>query len=277
MHKLSLVSFALDILVDDIKLSSATGFLYRVENTVYLVSNWHVFSGRNTYTGQPIHHSAAIPNKFTFSLKNTQNGWIVGNSISLYDNNHRAIWLQHAKGQQYDLAAIPVLYCTEGSDWSRISPAAKIVDPSNSFFNWNSSSDQSLNAVIQPGMDLSIVGHPNGIAKQEGLPIWKRASIASEPELEADGLPIILVDTATRGGMSGSPVYQVFLGSVPDKNGGVTFYTGGGGLLCEFVGVYSGRYGAEDELAAQIGRVWKKSALDEMLANPVSGSYELKA
>jgi hypothetical protein len=33
-----------------------------------------------------------------------------------------------------------------------------------------------------------------------------------------------------------------------------------------FVGVYSGRVGAEDEFKAQLGVVWKTSVLDEIIS-----------
>jgi len=57
------------------------------------------------------------------------------------------------------------------------------------------------------GMDAFILGFPKGIAHQQLLPIWKRGSIATEPEIpREDDLPVFLVDTATREGMSGAPV-----------------------------------------------------------------------
>ena len=39
------------------------------------------------------------------------------------------------------------------------------------------------------------------------FPIWKRGSIASEPEIPIDGKPMFYIDTATRQGMSGAPVF----------------------------------------------------------------------
>src|SRR5690606_7547831 len=56
------------------------------------------------------------------------------------------------------------------------------------------------------GDDCFVIGYPFDNFQPLGLPIWKRASIASEPLLNVDQLPKILVDTATRPGLSGSPV-----------------------------------------------------------------------
>ena len=42
-------------------------------------------------------------------------------------------------------------------------------------------------------------------------------------------------------------------------------------------GVYSGRYGvAQDEMAAQLGRVWHRQVVDEIISAGVCGSYELR-
>lgn len=43
-----------------------------------------------------------------------------------------------------------------------------------------------------------VLGYPKGLHGGDDFPVWKRASIASEPDLDIDGLPKVLVDTATR-------------------------------------------------------------------------------
>jgi hypothetical protein len=54
-------------------------------------------------------------------------------------------------------------------------------------------------------MDVFVLGYPFGPGKT-GLPVWKRGSIASEPDLVPQVENYLLVDTASRPGMSGSPV-----------------------------------------------------------------------
>ena len=56
---------------------------------------------------------------------------------------------------------------------------------------------------------MFVLGYPKGISGGRGFPIWKRASIATEPDIQHDGLPKLLVDTATREGMSGAPVVAI--------------------------------------------------------------------
>src|SRR5258708_39700911 len=55
-----------------------------------------------------------------------------------------------------------------------------------------------------------VVGFPLGLVDRQDphhvLPIYKSANIASEPYLDFQGKPIVVIDSTTRPGMSGSPV-----------------------------------------------------------------------
>ena len=94
-------------------------------------------------------------------------------------------------------------------------------------------------------MDRSQAGHL--------LPIYKGAQIASEPYVDFQGRPIVVIDATIRPGMSGAPVFAQEL----------TYrgqYTAG-----RFLGVYTGRFrdseGAED---SALGFVFKPRVIDEM-------------
>lgn len=50
INEYSMTSYYVDILFNDIKLSNATCFFTRIKETLYLVTNWHVVSGRNADT-----------------------------------------------------------------------------------------------------------------------------------------------------------------------------------------------------------------------------------
>lgn len=52
--KWSKVPISLTLKFGETVLGTATGFLYQWSTRTYLVSNWHVFSGRDCYTGNPI-------------------------------------------------------------------------------------------------------------------------------------------------------------------------------------------------------------------------------
>lgn len=48
------------------------------------------------------------------------------------------------------------------------------------------------------------------------------------------------------------------------------------GTVTGFVGVYSGRIGAKDEFQAQLGLVWKKGVIEEILNGKVLGTTEFQ-
>ena len=107
-------------------------------------------------------------------------------------------------------------------------------------------------------------------------PIWKRATAASNPALGWDRKPQFLIDCASREGMSGAPVITY------SKNGDVQI----GGLkhLGEessaiLHGIYVGRIidsktAAEERLfEAQIGTVWKRQVIDDIIDSNVLGIH----
>ncbi len=70
VHECSLYSIYLEPIATnhnggpDYKLGGATGFLYRYSGEIFLVSNYHVFSGRNALTGVPLDKEySALPSK----------------------------------------------------------------------------------------------------------------------------------------------------------------------------------------------------------------------
>ena len=113
--------------------------------------------------------------------------------------------------------------------------------------------------------DVYVLGFPFGISEGEGFPIWKRASIASEPIIDIQDRPLMYIDTASRSGMSGSPVIYKERRGVAICDTHPTKATKISHFFMEFIGVYSGRIGADDEFKAQLGRVWKKRVIDEII------------
>ena len=102
------------------------------------------------------------------------------------------------------------------------------------------------------GAEVFVLGYPFGIGPC-GLPIWKRGSIASEPDILSPDQLYIFIDTASRPGMSGSPVIRRSWGSHSYENGAVAT---GPGAETKFVGIYSGRLASSDPLDAQLGLAW---------------------
>ena len=80
---------------------------------------------------------------------------------------------------------------------------------------------------------LLVLGFPMNLSHEEILPIWKRASVATEPDIPHDNLPVFLIDTATREGMSGAPVIHRSFGNYTTTTGGNVMQ---GGEVSRFVG-----------------------------------------
>ena len=51
----------IELLCNDHPLGNATGFFLKYQSNWFLVTNWHVFSGRDPESGQPKHKSCAVP------------------------------------------------------------------------------------------------------------------------------------------------------------------------------------------------------------------------
>jgi hypothetical protein len=111
-------------------------------------------------------------------------------------------------------------------------------------------------------MEVFILGYPFEI-KPPAYPVWKRGSIASEPELARLTTDYMLVDTASRPGMSGAPVIRRSWTNHMFEPGFVAVVNR---PVNKFVGVYSGRVQVDHPHEAQIGLVWHGSLIEEVIA-----------
>lgn len=274
--ELSLVPFSISMYFEDTKMSVGTAFFYLYEDEFYLVTNWHNVTGREPVTLKCKHSYAGLPNRLLINIPHSihenqvaRTNW-KEHSISLYedigDAPTKPRWYEHPTHKnKVDLVAIPM-------DMNRIP-----ID-SLEIISSRAANDPSLNLnqiCLSPGLDVFVLGFPMGINGGGDFPIWKRGSIASEPDFDIDGLPKIYIDTATREGISGSPVYAQETGYWFPENA-TTQNEAKLGKGRRFLGVYSGRVGA-DSFLAQLGIVWKSSAIEEILQDKVTGisSFEL--
>lgn len=269
----------------DYELAIATGFFYKHNNQYYLITNGHCITGSNWETQRKISkiHSG-FPDLLRTNLKimrqDPPSDELVAErvevllrtlNIELYRDDYQTkpTWYIHPQhGYNVDVVAIP-------------------INTSNEFLKDRlsfSSINRYLNSSRRPRVadDIYILGYPFGITDVFEFPIWKRASIASEPNIDYEGLPKMLVDTATRSGMSGSPVLQMrpIIHSPNDKfRYWQEPYGDNNDLIksevCGFLGVYSGRIG--DKTDAQLGIVWRKEVIEEILEAKVPGTIEFQS
>jgi hypothetical protein len=176
-------------------------------------------------------------------------------NVPLYEQSGESIaptWIEHAGAPLADIAAIPL----EGQRLSQWHVPA------------NCPSLRHVDMDLNAGDDAFVIGFPQGISGGGRLPIWKRASIASEPDASQQLGGWCYVDTGTRQGMSGSPTFGQRTGLIYPRG-----YEGNalpddaiiGQGRC-FLGVYTSRpLAASTDALAQLGRVFVSVSIDEMI------------
>ena len=261
-------------------ISTGSAFFYEHNKQSYLITNWHNVSGRHFLTKIPLTSNGRFPTYLIAKLASYPVGHSSGHitsaplRIELYEN-YNPKWLEHPNlGSVCDVIAIPFTkheQCPEGMH----NPANKL---------------SKVQIPVQPGCAAFVIGYPASISIGFGLPVWKAGYIASEPFFDVtlggelseifrlqggETLPAFFIDTLTREGMSGSPVFASYSGSwdaskpyeIPkigdDLDSLISSDIFVGETRMEFVGCYSGRIGKKEEGAA-LGLCWRNEAISEI-------------
>jgi len=241
----SLVTVPVQQLANGTAMSSATAFVWKHAQQHYLVTNLHVVTGRNAQTG--VLETPARPDTLR-ALFNVRIGDFgkQQQDVRIRDDQDRPLWLVHpVQGRGIDVVAIPI--------------PMRSAEPALSYYPINSITSKPLR--IRVGMEVFILGYPFGAAPP-AFPVWKRGTIASEPDLVRSTTGYYLVDTASRPGMSGAPVIL--------RSWTNDYVEGSMRALSDtpatnLIGVYSGRLVASSE-EAQIGMVWHESHITDIIA-----------
>lgn len=249
----SYTSFYVDLMYNDQKITNATCFFSKRRGEVYLITNWHVVSGKNADTGECLDKWARIPDKLRVYMPKLQENEEVCYSsenymdVQLYDEAGNKLWFEKRVGDRW--IDVAVISCKNIDDYFYLP-----IEEAEEIFNENTKCFIAL--------EIYIIGFPFG-NNYGYMPIWKKASVASEPEVDIEGVPYFFADTATKDGMSGSPVilYEKRFNPVVDKERRLTLHK------TKFIGIYSGRIGANafTRNDAQLGRVWKERVIQEIL------------
>lgn len=263
-------------------LGSGTAFLVSHHDRTYIVTARHNLTARNAYTGAPI--STPLPARFPDELEFRLPYEIPQDTgVVAFDAQPCALKLWSAAEPLWyvfdpddlkwdvavlDLSELCATQCLRSTtdtlpeDQSRfLADTASLIR--GGFVEVSSGKKIRLAAVShyvnvgfgpRVGDDVFVLGYPRGIDGGQGLPIWKRGTIASEPLIPVEGMPLLLVDTATRQGMSGAPVVaRQHRGTARLPRGHLSLLSG---EVTRFVGLYSSRDKGADEFEAQLGRVW---------------------
>ena len=289
----SLCPFEIEMCDDQGGISSATGFIYDQNGELFLITNWHNFVGRDPFTGKPLRDQAVVrfPTYIKAKLASVVNpphtssdgmAAFLARRIDIYDD-YEPRWFEHPiLGHQCDVVALPLERPNDRPD--HFHKAVNLMDP--------------VRIPVLPGGTVYVIGFPHAISVGPGLPIWKSGYIASEPHFDVtiggqrkdigglEGgvrLPAFFIDSQTRPGMSGSPVFASFTGnwdsSAPyaswnpvDRNSFNPDATFIGSTSMEFVGCYSARIGSNEEGAA-LGLCWRQDVIEAICLSKSIGSH----
>ncbi|WP_313057742.1 trypsin-like peptidase domain-containing protein [Agrobacterium cavarae] len=287
-HPLSYATTRIGIFCNDIEISRASGFTAKFGPDFYLVTNWHVASGRNPITNKLSSQLAAIPDKIKFHVtviteervdddRKSTTLYFKPLEFDLY-KNETPTWLEMISGDhRIDVALFPLNSAVEelqqGGTRLAFIEAGEVTLKRGLTLEDSSTPFPGEGVSYfypQVGSEVFVLGYPKGIELAGIFPIWKRASIASEPQatITSGGYvyeDLLYIDALTKGGMSGSPVIAIAKEGelyVTDDGVAVSMVDG----TAHLVGVYAGREGVtNEELEFSIGRVWKTATIGSIV------------
>lgn len=237
-------------------LGPATGFLVSEQGTSWLVTNWHVLSGRNAETKTIMPKTGATPDSINIRFHGIALGTFNEVEVPLRDYDGVPVWHEHpVHGHAVDVAALNLTGV--GQVVTETATSVTYSTPI-SFYSYDLNATDPSRIFISVTERLSIIGFLTGEGVA-GFPIWTQGFVASEPDLKYRDLPCFLIDSRTREGQSGSPT--VFYSTTGQYPSGVGVTTLGAAINTRFMGVYSGRINAKSD----IGRVWTPDAIAEVV------------
>jgi hypothetical protein len=230
------------------KLSTASGALLRLgDGPPFLVTNRHVVTGLHQGTNKTLSTSGAVPDQIVALVPAEEPAMgmvFYGIELSLIDDDFNPLWIEHPSlGAKADIVALPL---------SSMSAPPEYIQR----FTYDLTKPPV--AHLGPGDIVSVVGFPFG-KSVNNTAIWATGFIATEVGGDFENLPVMLIDCRSREGQSGSPViFSRQNAIVPTGPNSSAMYSG---RVTDFLGIYSGRINSESDL----GRVWKASAVVELL------------
>jgi Trypsin-like peptidase domain len=237
---LSMKSLLIEQVNGGTEVGKATGFFVEFNSIPYLITNWHVVTGKNRFTGEMLLKSGTPDSlRIWKTLKGEPGKWRPY-EVNLYDpTTGEPGWIEH-KDKSVDVVAFPL-----------------VADP-NASYNFVNIEDECPDISINPAETISVVGFPFGVGNFN-FAVWKTGHIASDIDIDYNNLPVFLIDATTKPSMSGSPVYfrRYNYNYIENSTKRLAHLD----RVTKFLGVYSGR--THD--LSDIGMVWKPRVISEIL------------
>lgn len=257
MHGLSFTTTPIELLSNDGEksiLGHGTGFYWKHNGNPYLITNWHVLSGRNPFTGKLNTKGFSPRNIRYFGYTINQEGKIAifgRKSWTIQFDEGMLSALEKApeiNGKIIDLWALPML---PGMVFD-CDPSRQFAPTLTCFIN----REEGNRIASVVGDDCYMIGYPLQNYSGGMLPIWKRGSLASETNIGVDNRPMFLVDAATTSGMSGSPIIRkATTFAYKNESTGIIHENS----VCELIGVYAGRLENAELQATNLGYGWYRT------------------
>lgn len=276
---LSCVSILVEPLIqhlgsEEIRCGPATAFVVQLNKRYFLVTNYHVVSGRRSTDNAPLSSRCGLPTHLRCYFHGQNLGTWTQKVFRLYSGDgdpsaDKPIWsAAHLQGSTFlfaDVVILPLMEC----DDVKLYPVTMT---------------DGVPIATCPCSRATVIGFPGARTSYKFFPIWVTGYVASEPQLDYDNAPVVLINATTTGGMSGSPVFQIEDGSYIDDQGGMHIE---GKRVWKFLGIYSGRITeanlnllAEDSCLEDnsplksnilnIGLVWKPLVINKLIENILS-------
>jgi len=242
----SLATVPVQQVANNTPMNSATAFIWKRNKQHYLITNWHVISGRDARTDELVVPARPDILRALFNIRVGEFGKQQCD-IRIRDDAGKPLWLVYpGRGRGVDVAVLPIPMTGE--------------EPIMHMYPINTLPADDL--AVRIGMDVFILGYPFG-ASPPAFPVWKRGSVASEPDLVDLTTGYLLVDTASRPGMSGGPVVRRTWCTHLREDGSFSM---DGNSATKIVGIYSGRLYTKDQTDAQLGMVWPARLIEQIIA-----------
>lgn len=270
------------------KLAIGTGVVYERDGKFYVVTAWHNLTGRHpdNLKFQSVQH--AVPDNVVANISVSRGEFGASRMsviLPLMDED-KALFMIHPGGwPRVDVAAIPF----DPSGYQKMELhhfEGEIQDVVVSLLDTGNTNIKSTLCQVQRYLvpdpkirdlwmknvevteELFIPGYPHNLQDYYSQPVWKRATIASSVQTGWNGQAKYLIDSASKSGMSGSPVLFYSPKGTVNVNGSTYRFSTDVAILA---GIYTGREGITDKDDPQIGIVWHPSVIDEIIDG---GVYE---
>jgi hypothetical protein len=242
--------------------SQGTGFFFASTtldgkpDTVFLVTNYHVVTGRPPLTPGP---RAGDRIRFILHENPAELTRVRQIELPLYDARGDPLWVVSEAVPKADVVLVPV-------------PPEAYRDISLLVFT---EAHTRGDIRIRPSSGATLLGYPYGFYDESHfLPVWKTGHVASEPSVDFNDLPTFLVDVSAFPGMSGSPVLAVANGIYESEDG-----TMRSGRVLKLLGIFSAMPVVREkkpaevnglaetqttEINLQLGYVWKAALIADV-------------